>query len=63
MLAPPKQMLFLTIYNENIFLKTQGTRLGAIIALNKGLEEALITKELQKRLNLKPLRVKIIILS
>ena len=28
LLAPPKQMLFLTISNENIFLKTQGTRLG-----------------------------------
>ena len=34
----PKQMPFLTIFNENIFLKTQGTRLGAIFAPNKGLE-------------------------
>ena len=35
-------MPFLTISNENIFLKTQGTRLGAIVAPNKGLEWALI---------------------
>ena len=38
LLAPPKQMSFLIISNENNFLKTQGTRLGAIIAPNKGLE-------------------------
>ena len=38
LLAPPKQMSFLTISNENIFLKTQSTRLGAIVAPNKGLE-------------------------
>ena len=31
-------MSFLIISNENIFLKTQGTRLGAIVAPNKGLE-------------------------
>ena len=31
-------MLFLTISNENIFFKTQGTRLGAIVAPNKGPE-------------------------
>ena len=36
--APPKQMSFLTISNENIFLKTQSTRLVAIVAPNKGLE-------------------------
>ena len=29
---------FLTISNENIFFKTQGTRLGAIVARNKSLE-------------------------
>ena len=36
--APSKQILFLTISNENIFEKTQGTRLGATVAPNKGLE-------------------------
>ena len=36
--APPKQMSFLTISNENIFLRTQGTRLGVIVAPKKGLE-------------------------
>ena len=36
LLAPPKQMLFLTIFNENIFFKTQGTRLGATVTPNKG---------------------------
>ena len=29
---------FLSFSNENIFLKIQGTRLGAIVARNKGLE-------------------------
>ena len=38
LLASPKQMSFLTISNENIFFKNQGTRLGAIIAPNKGPE-------------------------
>ena len=38
LLALPKQMSFLTISNENIFLKTQGTRLGVIVAPKKGLE-------------------------
>ena len=38
LVAPPKQMPFLTISNENIFFKTQGTRLGAIFAPNKRLE-------------------------
>lgn len=38
LLAPPKQMSFLTISTENIFLKTQGTRLVAIVAPNKGLD-------------------------
>ena len=28
LLAPPKQMSFLTISNENIFPKTHGTKLG-----------------------------------
>ena len=42
LLAPPKQMSFLTIYNKNIFFKNQGTRLGAIITPNKGVEQALI---------------------
>ena len=37
-LAPPKQMSVLTTPNENIFFKTQGTRLGAIVAPNKGPE-------------------------
>ena len=41
LLAPPKQMSFLTISNENVLFKTQGTRLGAIIAPNKGLEKVL----------------------
>ena len=40
LLAPP--MLFLTISNENIFFKPQGTRLGAIVAPNKGPEQALL---------------------
>ena len=31
-------MLFLTISNENIFFKSQGTRLGAIVATSEGLE-------------------------
>ena len=35
-------MPFLTISNENIFSKTQGTRFGVIVTLNKGLEEALL---------------------
>ena len=38
LLALPKQMSFLTISNENIFFKTQGTRLGATVAPHKGLE-------------------------
>ena len=41
LLAAPRQMLFLTIYDENISLVAQGTILGAIVALNKGLEQAL----------------------
>ena len=36
LLVPAKQMSFLTISNETIFLKTQGTKLGAIVAPNKG---------------------------
>ena len=35
-------MSFLTISNENFFFKTQGTRLGAIVAPNRGLEWALM---------------------
>ena len=31
-------MSFLTISNEIFFFKTQGTKLGAIVAPNKGLE-------------------------
>ena len=39
LLAPPKHMSFLTISNGNIFLKTQDTRLGAIVAPDdKGIE-------------------------
>ena len=41
--APSKQILFLTISNENIFEKTLGTRLGATVAPNKGLEQALVS--------------------
>ena len=41
LLAPPNQMLFLTNFNENIFFENQGTRLGVIIAPNKGLEHIL----------------------
>ena len=37
-LHPLKQISFLTISNGIIFFKTQGTRLGAIVAPNKGLE-------------------------
>ena len=37
LLAPPKQKSFLTVSNENVF-NTQGTRLGAKVARNKGLE-------------------------
>ena len=33
-----KQMPFLSISNKNIFFKTQGNRLGAIVAPNKRLE-------------------------
>ena len=36
LLARPKQMS-LNISNENIFLETQGTRLGVIVAPSKGL--------------------------
>ena len=35
----PKLLSFLTISYENIFFKTQDTRLGAIIAPNKDLLE------------------------
>ena len=38
LLAPTKQKSFLTISNENIFLRTKGTRLGAIVTPNKGSE-------------------------
>ena len=37
MLAPPKQMSFLTISKENIFFRTLGTSLGAIVATKKAL--------------------------
>ena len=38
LLVPPKQMSFSTISNENIFCKTQDTKLVVIIAPNKVLE-------------------------
>ena len=38
LLTLPKQMPFLTISNKNIFFKTQGKRLGAIVAPSKHLE-------------------------
>ena len=38
LLATPKQLSYLTISNENIFFKTQGTRLGAIVTPNKDTE-------------------------
>ena len=41
LLVLPKQMPFLTLSNENIFFKTQGIRLDAIVAPNKSLEQAL----------------------
>ena len=41
-LAPSKQMSFLIISNENIFCKTQDTKLGALVAPIKGLELALL---------------------
>ena len=37
-LPPPKQMSVLTNSNENIFSKTQGTKLGVIIEPIKVLE-------------------------
>ena len=37
-LTLPKQMPFLTMSKKNIFSKTQGNRLGAIVAPNKRLE-------------------------
>ena len=36
-----KRKFLFAIFNESIFLKTQSTRLGAIVAPNKGLEQAL----------------------
>ena len=33
-------MSFLTISNENIFSKTHGTRLSALVVPNEGLEQA-----------------------
>ena len=41
LLTVPKQMPFLTISNKNVFFKTQGNRLGAIVAPTKRLELAL----------------------
>ena len=41
LLAVPKQKLFLTFSNENIFSKIQGSRLGAEVAPNKVLEQVL----------------------
>ena len=38
LLAPLKQMSFLITSNESTFFKNQGTRLGAIIVPNKGLD-------------------------
>ena len=38
LLVPPKQMPFSTISIKNIFFKTNGTRLGAIVAPNKCLQ-------------------------
>ena len=35
-----QQMSFVTISNENNFFKTQGIRLGAIVAPRKGLDQA-----------------------
>lgn len=40
-LKAPRQ-IFLTIFNEKNFLKAWGTRLAAMVALNKDLEKALI---------------------
>ena len=37
-LTLPKLVLLLTISNENIFLRTQAGRLGAIVAPNKDVE-------------------------
>ena len=43
LLAPPEQMLILTIFNEHIFFfKTLGSRLDAIVAPNKSLKLVLI---------------------
>ena len=36
--APPKQVSFLPTSNKIIYFKTQGPKLGAIVAPNKGLE-------------------------
>ena len=38
LLTLPKQMPFLTISNKNIFFKTQGKRLGVVVAPNKHLK-------------------------
>ena len=38
LLKPPKQARYLTIFNENIFFKTQDTRLYTMVTTNKGLE-------------------------
>ena len=42
LLAIPKQMSFFTISNENIFSKTEGTRLDGMVTPNKDLEQALV---------------------
>ena len=44
LLAPTKQKIFLTISNENIFSKTQGTRLGVKVAPNKATELVLTNR-------------------
>ena len=41
MLAAYKQILFLTISNDNILFETQDTRLGTIVTTNKSVEWAL----------------------
>ena len=38
LLVPTKQITILTISNEIIFFKTQGIRLGVLVARNEGLE-------------------------
>ena len=60
----PKQISFLTISNENIFFKTQATRLDAIVTPNKRLKQALNRQEIidKKEVELRVKKKEIIML-